>query len=178
MSLSVSLISHKSIQWQMTLVSNKESSTMQLSASVYLFPVLTSTHMSLLSVLPAYCSGIAQHIWQAKGKAAVHCLLFLLFKVHIPAKWILSEPKTLAVIPCYKCSLVYLSYMENNKSESLVITWGQNSTQHSYSARSEEFFSVVWTSEVTRSPKHTLSCTSPSSEPWWSSGVFVINKYY
>lgn len=48
------------------------------------FPCLTSTHRSLLSVLPAYCSGIVQHIWQAKGKAAFHCILFLLFKVHSP----------------------------------------------------------------------------------------------
>lgn len=104
--LLASLISHKSIQWQMTLVSKKESSAMHLFASVYLSPMLTSTHMSLLSVLPAYCSGIVQHIWQAKGKAAVHCILFLLFKVYIPAKWILSEPKTLAVIPCYKSAVL------------------------------------------------------------------------
>lgn len=41
------------------------------------------------------------------------------------------------------CSLVYLSYMENKRSGSLVITLGQNSAHCSYSARSEELFSVV-----------------------------------
>lgn len=102
MSISSSLISHKSIQWQTSLVSNKELSVIYHFASIYLFPMPISTHMSLLSVLPGYCSISLQHIWQVKAKAAVFYILFLLFKVCIPAKWILSQPKTPAGVPCYK----------------------------------------------------------------------------
>ena len=93
-SFSSGLVSHKSTQWQTTLVSNRELSVIDHFASIYLFPVPISAHPSLLSVLPAYHSISFQHIWQVKAKAAVFYILFLLFKVHDPAKWIISDPET------------------------------------------------------------------------------------
>ena len=103
-SFSSSLISHKSTQWQTTLVSNRELSVIDHFASIYLFPMPISAHPSLLSVLPTYHSISFQRIWQVKAKAAVFYILFLLFKVHGPAKWIISEPETPAGVPCYKCA--------------------------------------------------------------------------
>lgn len=61
---------------------------------------------------PDYSSRTLQHIWQ--GKTAVPCILFLLFKVYIPAKWIISEPKT------GRNSLLQIhSHLENRRFENL-----------------------------------------------------------